>query len=92
MRTAEATYAADQRSHGAIPQLWGDDGYWIYFGEWTLQNWQSEFFQTLILIVLTAVFVHRGSADSKDTQEEIQLTLDRIERRLERIEDARQSR
>jgi hypothetical protein len=81
-------YVADQTSHGDIPTLWGDGGYWIYFGEWTLQNWQSEFVQTLILIVLTAYFVHRGSADSKDTQEEIQSTLDRIERRLERIEEA----
>jgi len=81
-------YAADQTSQGQTPQLWGDSGYWIYFGEWTFQNWQSEFVQTLILIVLTAYFVHRGSADSKDSQEEMQSSLDRIERRLERIEES----
>jgi hypothetical protein len=80
-------YVADQTSHGETPTLWGDSGYWIYFGEWTFQNWQSEFVQTLILIVLTAYFVHRGSADSKDSQEEMQATLDRIERRLQRIEE-----
>ena len=81
-------YAADQTSHGETPQLGGDSGYWIYFGEWTFQNWQSEFVQTLILIVLTAYFVHRGSAESKDSQEEMQASLERIEKRLQRIEDA----
>jgi len=79
-------YAADQASHGATAELWGPDGYWIYFGEWTLQNWQSEFLQTLLMIVLTAAFIHRGSAESKDSQEEMSLALDRIEHRLERIE------
>ena len=80
-------YSADQLSHDEIPQLWGDSGYWIYFGEWTLQNWQSEFFQTLVLVVLSAWFVHRGSAESKDSAEQIQAALARIEQRLGRLED-----
>jgi hypothetical protein len=82
-------YAADQASHGEAATLWGDSGYWVYFGEWTLQNWQSEFLQTLLMIVFTAWFVHRGSAESKDGQEEIQATLRRIEQRLGRLEDGR---
>jgi uncharacterized protein DUF6766 len=79
-------YSADQASHGQAAQLWGDDGYWIYFGEWTLQNWQSEFLQTLLMVVFTAWFVHRGSAESKDGQEEMQSTLYRIEQRLASLE------
>jgi hypothetical protein len=79
-------YSADQMSHHETPTLWGDGGYWVYFGEWTLQNWQSEFLQTLLMIVLTAWFVHKGSAESKDGQEEIQATLNRIEQRINKLE------
>jgi hypothetical protein len=81
-------YAADQASHGAAAQLWGDDGYWIYFGEWTLQNWQSEFLQTLLMVVFTAWFVHKGSAESKDSQQEMQAALHRVELQLRRLEEA----
>jgi succinate dehydrogenase hydrophobic anchor subunit len=79
-------YAADQASHQQAAELWGDDGYWVYFGEWTLQNWQSEFLQTLLMIILAAWFVHRGSPESKDGQEEMHATLQRIEQRLTSLE------
>jgi hypothetical protein len=79
-------YAADQASHEQPAELWGDDGYWVYFGEWTLQNWQSEFLQSLVMVVLAAWFVHRGSPESKDGQEEMHATLHRIEQRLASIE------
>ena len=48
----------------------------------TLENWQSEFLQVLAFVALTAVFVHRGSAESKDSDDEIKARLDAIERRL----------
>jgi hypothetical protein len=79
-------YVADQASHGERAEVWGDSGYWVYFGEWTLQNWQSEFLQTLLMVVLTAWFVHKGSAESKDSQEEMQATLRRIEQRIGKLE------
>jgi hypothetical protein len=79
-------YAADQASHDQAAELWGEDGYWVYFGEWTLQNWQSEFLQSLLMVALAAWFIHRGSAESKDSQEEMQATLERIEQRLVSLE------
>jgi H+/Cl- antiporter ClcA len=79
-------YSADQASHDQPAELWGDDGYWVYFGEWTLQNWQSEFLQSLLMVALAAWFVHRGSPESKDTNEEMQATLERIEQRLASLE------
>ena len=82
-------FAADQAAHGQAAEMLGSDGYWIYFGEWTMQNWQSEFLQTFLMISLTAWFIHRGSPESKDGQEEMALALARIEKRLERIEAAR---
>jgi hypothetical protein len=81
-------YSADQVSHGQTPELWGPDGYWIYFGEWTFQNWQSEFLEVLVMISFTSWFVHRGSPESKDGQQETTLALSRIEKRLERMERA----
>jgi uncharacterized protein DUF6766 len=80
-------YVADQTSQGQDPTLWGWSGYIVYWGEWTFQNWQSEFLEVLVLIVATAYFIHRGSHESKDGEDEMKATLARIERRLEAIED-----
>jgi succinate dehydrogenase hydrophobic anchor subunit len=79
-------YVADQTAQGQAPTVLGDSGYAIYFGEWTFQNWQSEFLEVWVLIVATAYLVHKGSHESKDGEEEMKATLARIERRLERLE------
>jgi succinate dehydrogenase hydrophobic anchor subunit len=78
-------YVADQMQNGSDPSLWGPDGYVIYFGEWTFQNWQSEFLEVFLLIVLTASLIHKGSHESKDGEEEMKATLGRIERQLEQL-------
>src|SRR6187401_3512078 len=70
-------YAADQASHGASATFWGWDGYVVYFGEWTFQNWQSEFLEVYTLIVLTAFLHHKGSHESKDGEDEMKATLAR---------------
>jgi hypothetical protein len=80
-------YVADQLQNGSDPSLWGPDGYVIYFGEWTFQNWQSEFLEVFLLIVLTASLIHKGSHESKDGEEEIKARLGRIEKQLERLAD-----
>jgi hypothetical protein len=82
-------YVADQTSNGQDPTLWGWDGYVIYFGEWTFQNWQSEFLEVLVLIIATAYLVHRGSHESKDGEEEMKAALARIESRLDELEIGR---
>jgi succinate dehydrogenase hydrophobic anchor subunit len=80
-------YTADQATSGAPATLWGPDGYVIYFGEWTFQNWQSEFLEVLLLIVLTAYFIHRGSPESKDGGERMQAAIDRIEKKLDALSE-----
>jgi hypothetical protein len=57
----------------------------------TFENWQSEFLQLFTMVVLTAFLIHRGSHESKDQDEKVDQTLARIERRLERIEQAQGS-
>ena len=78
-------YAADQAAHGAPAVVWGPDGFVVYFGEWTFQNWQSEFLEVLLLIVLTKYFLHKGSPESRDSQDEMMAAIERIEKQLETI-------
>jgi hypothetical protein len=83
-------YVADQTSQGQTPTVFGDSGYAIYFGEWTFQNWQSEFLEVFVLIVLTAYLIHKGSHESKDGEDEMKATLARIERRLDKLDKERE--
>jgi hypothetical protein len=78
-------YAADQASQGQPATVFGWDGYVIYFGEWTFQNWQSEFLEVFALIVLTAFLVHKGSHESKDSDDEMQASIDRLERKVDEL-------
>jgi hypothetical protein len=63
--------------------------FWPQFWHSTLENWQSEFLQLLTFVILTAFLIHRGSAESKDSDDEMQTALERIEARLERMEGDR---
>ena len=52
----------------------------------TFENWQSEFVQLFTFVVLTSFLIHKGSHESKDSDEEMKATLGRIEERLKRLE------
>jgi hypothetical protein len=52
------------------------------FGRATLENWQSEFLQLFSFVVLAALYIHKGSAESKDSDEKMEAALRRIEERL----------
>jgi hypothetical protein len=73
-------YADDQQEHGASPTA---GGFVVQFGEATLQNWQSEFLEEFGLIVLTAAYLHRGSAESRDSEDRIEQKLDEVLKRLD---------
>lgn len=55
------------------------------FGQSTLENWQSEFLQLLTFVVLTVFLVHQGSPESRDSDEETQAALERIEAKLDSL-------
>jgi hypothetical protein len=59
---------------------WSD--FWSQFGVSTFENWQSEFLQLLTFVILTSFLIHKGSAESKDSDDKMQASLDRIEKRL----------
>jgi hypothetical protein len=79
-------YRAEQQQTGATPTWFGPSGYVHEWGEATLENWQSEFLQLFTFVVLTAYLIHRGSHESKDTDDKMQAALDRIEDRLRSLE------
>jgi hypothetical protein len=79
-------FAAEQQAHGESPGVFGPSGYIWSWGRSTFENWQSEFLQLLTFVVLTTYLVHKGSHESKDTDDKMQAQLDRIEQRLGRIE------
>jgi hypothetical protein len=73
------TYTDEQRTHGESTEV-GD--FVSQFSQSTLENWQSEFLQLFAFVALSALFIHKGSAESKDSEEKIAASLRRIEERL----------
>jgi hypothetical protein len=57
----------------------------LEFANGTLENTQSEMLQVLSMIVFTAFFVFRDSAESRDSDDRMQAQVDRIEQRLEDV-------
>jgi|FLYK01.1.fsa_nt_gi hypothetical protein len=72
-------YRSDQLAHGEPVST---PGFIVAFGQSTLENWQSEFLQLFSFVVLSAVLIHRGSAESKDGTDRIERKVDEILRRL----------
>ena len=78
------TYTDEQIEHGQ-PVAAGD--FFSEFGQATLENWQSEFLQLFSFVVLAALFIHKGSAESKDGTEKMEASLRRLEEKLGTLPD-----
>ena len=72
-------YTDEQNAQGASTKL-GD--FLGQFGQATLENWQSEFLQLFAFISLSALYIHKGSAESKDGTDKLEASLRRIEEHL----------
>ena len=72
-------FTDEQLAQGSSPKI-GD--FVNEFASSTLENWQSEFLQLFSFVVLAALYIHKGSAESKDSEENIEAALRRIEERL----------
>ena len=79
-------FKSEQQSHGELAQVFGSDGYVWNWARATFENWQSEFFQVFVFIVLTTFLVHRHSHESPDTDYETEAALRRIEARLDGLD------
>jgi hypothetical protein len=72
-------FTDEQRAHGETPEL-GD--FFSEFAQSTLENWQSEFLQLFAFVTLAALYIHKGSAESKDSDDKMEASLRRIEEHL----------
>jgi hypothetical protein len=77
-------FTDEQREHGQAVTA-GD--FFAEFAQSTLENWQSEFLQLFSFVVLAALYIHKGSAESKDGEEMIEASLRRIEHHLGTLPD-----
>jgi Domain of unknown function (DUF6766) len=73
------TYTDEQHAHGEAIAA-GD--FVSEFAQSTLENWQSEFLQLFAFVSLAALYVHKGSAESKDSDQRMEASLRRIEEQL----------
>jgi hypothetical protein len=64
-----ATHAEDQREHGEEVDTLGRYLGSGHFLESVFENWESEFLQMALFVILTAVLVQRGSAESHEPNE-----------------------
>lgn len=60
--------------------------YWWNFWTLTLENWQSESWQSFWLVVFGAYFIYKGSSESRDSDDEMKATIDAMKTQLDRIE------
>ena len=78
-------FVAEQRDHGVAAVAFGPDGYFWSWGQATFENWQSEFLQVFVFIVLTTILVHRRSHESPDTDYDNEASLRRIEAKVDQL-------
>lgn len=69
-------FTDEQLAQGQDPTI-GD--FMSTFAQSTLENWQSEFLQLFSFVVLAALYIHKGSAESKDSDENMAASLRRLE-------------
>ena len=61
-----AHYNEDQQKHGQVAVTYFEYLASAAFAESVFENWESEFLQMAVYVVLTAFLYQRGSAESKD--------------------------
>jgi hypothetical protein len=79
-------FVSEQAAHGERAVAFGDDGYIWRWAQATFENWQSEFLQVFVFIVLTTFLVHRNSHESPDADYDTEASLRRIEAKLDALE------
>ena len=73
-------YVDQQREHRQPVEI---VDYLQEFSQSTLENWQSEFLQLFSFVVLAALFIHHGSAESRDSDDRIEETVKKIAAKLD---------
>jgi hypothetical protein len=75
-------YVSGQQAHGEPISI---ADFITQFSQSTLENWQSEFLQLFSFVVMAALFIHRGSAESKDSDDRMEQKIDEIREQVEKL-------
>ncbi len=84
--TGWVEFVSEQQAHGEAAEAFGDGGYIWTWAQATFENWQSEFLQVFVFIVLTTFLVHHKSHESPDTDYDVEASLRRIEAKVDALE------
>ncbi|MFP5343622.1 MAG: DUF6766 family protein [Candidatus Limnocylindria bacterium] len=84
--TGWVEFRAEQLAQGRAAAAFGPDGYVWGWAQATFENWQSEFLQVFVFIVLTTFLVHRHSHESPDADYDTEASLRRIEAKVDALE------
>jgi succinate dehydrogenase hydrophobic anchor subunit len=74
--TGHREYNSDQKEHGRPEATYVEYLGTGHFVEATMENWESEFLQMFLFVVLTAFLYQKGSAESKKIDEEEEVDRD----------------
>ncbi|HEX2961751.1 MAG TPA: DUF6766 family protein [Ignavibacteriales bacterium] len=77
-------YNSDQREHGEEEVTYVEYLGTPHFFEATMENWESEFLQMSLFVLLTAFLYQKGSAESKKLDEEEEVDRDPRQSRLKK--------
>lgn len=77
--------AQEAQQHG---QELAMSDFWWAFASTTLENWQSESWQSFWLVLLPIWLLAKGSPQSRDGEERMEAHLERIEYRLDGMDEA----
>jgi uncharacterized protein DUF6766 len=80
-------FESEQHQLGQTAEAFGPDGYVWGWAQSTFENWQSEFLQVFVFILLTTILIHRKSHESPDADDSTEASLRRIESRLQGVEE-----
>ncbi len=84
-------FVAEQMAHGEMASVWGEDGYvWMWLAR-SFENIMSEFLQLAAFVVLTAILIFEGSAESKDSDDRLEAKVDVILSRLDALQESSRS-
>ncbi len=84
-------FVAEQMAHGEMASVWGEDGYvWTWLAR-SFENIMSEFLQLAAFVVLTALLIFEGSAESKDSDDRLEAKVDVILSRLDELQKGTRS-
>ena len=79
-------FVSEQEAHNEAAVAFGPNGYFWRWGQATFENWQSEFLQVFVFIVLTTFLVHNKSHESPDSDYDTEAALRRLEAKIDALQ------